>query len=166
MSKSSPWRRARARTSIERIESLFYRGKGAYVVGRGVLPAGRVTPHVLALRNGPRGLFVDAVLLAEDDVSILFSFTRSYFHVDADRPYDVMRFLRSLIPKKRIAEIYIAVGEPKQGKTELYRAVVDHIDECLAIALKAPAGSPVREVFGDPGRGARIERRARRRKSG
>ena len=46
------------------------------------------------------------------------------------------------------------------------KSLVDHIDECLAIALKAPAGSPVREMFGDPGRGGRLERRARRRRSG
>lgn len=138
--------------AIEHIESVFYRGKGAYVIGRVVLRAGVVTPLVLALRNGPEGIFVDAVLLDEDDVSILFSFTRSYFHVDVERPYDVMRFLRSLIPRKRIAEIYIALGEPKHGKTELYRAITDHIDESAERFGYAP-GTPglVMVVFTMPG---------------
>ncbi len=138
--------------AIEHLEPVFYQGKGAYVVGRLVLPAGKVSPLVLALRNGPRGIFVDAVLLEEDDVSILFSFTRTYFHVDTPRPYDVMRFLRSLIPKKRIAEIYIALGEPKQGKTELYRAIVDHIEESSDTFGFAP-GTPglVMVVFTMPG---------------
>lgn len=138
--------------AFESIESPFYQGKGAYVVGRLVLPAGVVVPLVMALRNGPEGLFVDAVLLEENDVSILFSFTRSYFHVAADRPYDVMRFLRSLIPKKRIAELYIAIGEPKQGKTELYRAIMDHIDETRDTFGFAP-GVPglVMHVFTMPG---------------
>ena len=138
--------------ALEVIEPVFYRGKGAYLVGRLVLPAGVVTPLVLALRNGPEGIFVDAVLVDEDDVSLLFSYTRSYFHVDAQRPYDVMRFLRSLIPKKRIAELYIAIGEPKQGKTELYRAVVDHIDETRDVFGFAP-GTPglVMVVFTMPG---------------
>jgi isocitrate dehydrogenase kinase/phosphatase len=106
----------------------------------------------MALRNGPEGVFVDAVLHEETDVSILFSFTRSYFHIEAERPYDVMRFLRSLIPKKRIAELYIAIGEPKQGKTELYRAVMDHIEETRDTFGFAP-GVPglVMVVFTMPG---------------
>lgn len=138
--------------ALEVIESPFFRGKGAYLVGRLVLAAGVVLPHVMALRNGPRGVFVDAVLHDENEVSILFSFTRSYFHVEAERPYDVMRFLRSLIPKKRIAELYIAIGEPKQGKTELYRAMVDHIDETHERFGPAP-GVPglVMVVFTMPG---------------
>jgi isocitrate dehydrogenase kinase/phosphatase len=138
--------------ALETIESVFYHGKGAYLVGRLVLPAGVVAPLVYALRNGPEGIFVDAVLLEEDDVSILFSFTRSYFHVEAPRPYDVMRFLRSLIPKKRIAELYIAIGENKQGKTELYRAMMDHIDETHDRFGFAP-GTPglVMVVFTMPG---------------
>jgi isocitrate dehydrogenase kinase/phosphatase len=138
--------------ALEVVEAPFFQGKGAYLVGRLVLPAGLVVPLVMALRNGPEGIFVDAVLHEENDVSILFSFTRNYFHVEAERPYDVMRFLRSLIPKKRIAEIYIAIGEPKQGKTELYRAVMDHIDETRDTFGFAP-GIPglVMVVFTMPG---------------
>jgi len=115
--------------ALEVIPEPFYRGSGAYLIARAVLPAGAVFPIVLCVRHGEGGAYVDAVLLEEKDVSILFSFTRSYFHVATERPYDVMRFLRSLIPRKRIAEIYIALGEPKQGKTELYRALMDHIEE-------------------------------------
>jgi isocitrate dehydrogenase kinase/phosphatase len=115
--------------ALETLRPLFYRGKGAYVVGRLVFAAGVVMPIVLALRNGPRGVFVDAVLLGRKDVSVLFSYTRSYFHVEVERPYDVMRFLRSLMPRKPIAELYIAIGEAKQGKTELYRGLMEHIDD-------------------------------------
>ncbi len=115
--------------AVEMLRPLFFQGKGAYLVGRMLLPAGAVLPLVLAMRNGPAGVRVDAVLLDATDVSNLFSFTRSYFHVDVERPYDVMRFLRSLIPKKPIADIYIALGEPKQGKTELYRALMDHFED-------------------------------------
>lgn len=118
-----------ALVAVEVIPEPFHRGTGAYVIARAVLPAGAVFPIVLCLRHGPDGVYVDAVLLEEKDVSILFSFTRGYFHVAIERPYDVMRFLRSLIPRKRIAEIYIGLGEPKQGKTELYRALMDHIEE-------------------------------------
>lgn len=115
--------------ALEVIRPLFFQGKGAYIVGRLFLPAGAVVPVVLALRNRAHGLFVDAVLIGRGDVSVLFSVTRSYFMVDVERPYDVMRFLRSLMPKKPIAELYIAIGEPKQGKTELYRGLVEHIED-------------------------------------
>jgi isocitrate dehydrogenase kinase/phosphatase len=115
--------------ALEVIRPLFFQGKGAYIVGRLVLPAGNVIPVVLALRNRGHGLFVDAVLIGRSDVSVLFSVTRGYFMVDAERPYDVMRFLRSLMPKKPIAELYIAIGEAKQGKTELYRGLVEHIED-------------------------------------
>jgi isocitrate dehydrogenase kinase/phosphatase len=84
-------------------------------------------PLVLALRNEPEGILVDAVLLTENEVSILFSFTRSYFHVDVARPYDLVRFLRRLMPRKRVAELYISIGQNKHGKTELYRDLLRHL---------------------------------------
>ncbi len=139
--------------ALEIIDHPFYRGTAAYLVGRAVLPAGVVFPVVFAIRHHPDGgVYVDAVLDREDDVSMLFGFTRSYFQVEAPCPYEVMRFLRSLIPKKRIAEIYIAIGEPKQGKTELYRAMMDHIAETADTFGHAP-GVPglVMVVFTMPG---------------
>lgn len=106
----------------------FFRGKAAYVVGRLVSSGGPV-PLALALRNGPRGLFVDAVLTQEADLSILFSFTRSYFHVATERPFDVVAFLSSLMPGKRRAELYISLGHVKQGKTELFRDLRQRFDQ-------------------------------------
>jgi len=110
----------------EVVRSVFYRGQAAYVVG--LLYAGSVRlPMVMALRHEPGGVVVDAVLLTEDEVSILFSFTRSYFHVDVPRPYDLVRFLRRLMPRKRIAELYISIGQNKHGKTERYRDLLRHL---------------------------------------
>lgn len=110
----------------EVLRPVFFRGKGAYRVGRLRTGLGR-EPFVLSIRNGPRGLFVDAVLLGEADVSMVFGFTRSYFHVDSDRPYDLVSFLGEILPRKGRGELYIAVGEPKQGKTELYRDLPAHL---------------------------------------
>ncbi|MDP9145748.1 MAG: bifunctional isocitrate dehydrogenase kinase/phosphatase, partial [Actinomycetota bacterium] len=110
----------------EVVRSVFYRGQSAYIVG--LLYAGsHLIPLILALSNGHDGVFVDAVLLSENEASIVFSFTRSYFHVDVARPYDLVRFLRRLMPRKRTAEIYIAVGHNKHGKTELYRDLLRHL---------------------------------------
>ena len=115
--------------SIERVEmvrSVFYRGQRAYLVGR-VYSGLAVIPLILALANTDEGILVDAVLLEEDDVSTLFSFTRAYFHVEADRPYDLVRFLAALTPRKRSAELYISIGYNKHGKTGLYRDLFRHL---------------------------------------
>jgi isocitrate dehydrogenase kinase/phosphatase len=128
---------------IERAEilnSVFYRGIRAYFIGR--LWCGRIAvPLVLALQNGPHGVVVDAVLCAEDDVSILFSFTRAYFHVEAARPHDLVHFLQEIMPRKPVAELYIAIGYNRHGKTELYRHLLHHLnntDEQFIIAPGAP----------------------------
>ncbi len=110
----------------EVVRSVFYRGQSAYIVG--LLYAGSVRlPMVLSLRHEAGGVVVDAVLLTEDEASILFSFTRSYFAVDVRRPYDLVRFLRRLVPRKRIAELYISIGQNKHGKTERYRDLLRHL---------------------------------------
>lgn len=115
--------------SIERVEmvrNVFYRGQRAYLVGR-VYSGLALIPLVLALANTDAGIVIDAVLLEEDDVSTLFSFTRAYFHVEADRPYDLVRFLAALTPRKRSAELYISIGYNKHGKTGLYRDLFRHL---------------------------------------
>jgi isocitrate dehydrogenase kinase/phosphatase len=103
----------------EMLTSVHYRGKGAYLVGR-IFSGSDFFPLVLALLNTPGGIVVDAVILSENEVSILFSFTRSYFHVDVKRPNELVSFLKSIMPRKRIAELYISIGYNKHGKSELY----------------------------------------------
>jgi isocitrate dehydrogenase kinase/phosphatase len=110
----------------EVVRAVFYRGQSAYIVGLLYAGSHRI-PLIIALSNGDDGVFVDAVLLTENEASIVFSFTRSYFHVDVARPYDLVRFLRRLMPRKRVAEIYIAIGQNKHGKTELYRDLLRHL---------------------------------------
>lgn len=110
----------------EVVRAVFYRGQSAYIVGLLYAGSHRI-PLIIALSNGEDGVFVDAVLLTENEASIVFSFTRSYFHVDVARPYDLVRFLRRLMPRKRVAEIYIALGQNKHGKTELYRDLLRHL---------------------------------------
>jgi len=110
----------------EMLNSVHYRGKGAYLVGR-MFNGSDVFPLVLALLNTPGGIIVDAVILSENDVSILFSFTRSYFHVDVNRPNELVNFLKSIMPRKRIAELYISIGYNKHGKSELYCDLLHHL---------------------------------------
>jgi len=114
---------------IEMIESIFFRGKGAYLVGS-AFPArdGQSLPLALALLHDRTGITLDAVLTGEDDIAVLFSFTRSYFRVETERPYELVRFLKTLMPRKRLAELYMAIGYHKHGKTEFYRDFLRHLD--------------------------------------
>lgn len=111
---------------VEMIRAPFFRGMGAYLVGRLFSGSHRI-PFALALLHSPAGIVVDAVLLDENSVSILFSFAHSYFHVEVDRVYDLVHFLKSMMPRKRTGELYISLGYHKHGKTELYRDLLDHL---------------------------------------
>ncbi len=113
--------------AIEILKPVFYRNKGAYLIGR-VVGGNRLMPLALALLHTDGGIAVDAALTTEDEVSIVFSFTHSYFHVDVERPHDTIHFLKSLMPLKRVAELYIALGYNKHGKTELYRDLLRHLE--------------------------------------
>lgn len=118
-------------TALDMVHPVFYRGKGAYLVGRIVRPPDapqRVIPLLLALENRDRGLRVDAAIDDYDEISTVFSFTRSHFCVDTERPHDLIRFLKSLLPHKRIAELYITLGYNKHGKTELYWDFLRHLE--------------------------------------
>ncbi len=114
---------------IDMARSIFYRGMGAYLIGR-IICGSALIPLAVALLNTDDGIIVDGVMLSTDDVSILFSFTRSYFHVEVERPYDLIQFLKSILPQKRIAELYISTGFSKHGKTELYRELLEHMTVC------------------------------------
>jgi isocitrate dehydrogenase kinase/phosphatase len=113
--------------AIEVVPTPFYRNKGAYLVGRLVTAKGSL-PLVLPIVNDKEGLRVDAVLTSSDDVSVVFSFTRSYFHVELECPRAMVEFLRALMPRKPIDELYTSLGYHKHGKTELVRALLRHME--------------------------------------
>jgi isocitrate dehydrogenase kinase/phosphatase len=113
--------------SIDVLRPIFYRNKGAYVVGR-LRWLNRVSPVVLPVLDGDDGLYVDAVLLSELAASRMFGYTRSYFHVLCRRPAAVVGFLKSLLPVKPVAELYTSIGYSQHGKTNLFRALYRHME--------------------------------------
>jgi isocitrate dehydrogenase kinase/phosphatase len=122
---------------VEVIRPVFYQMTRAYVVGR-IKGDGYVLPLAIAFRNGERGVLVDAVMLRESDVSVLFSFTRSYFHVDLERVGEAVHFLRDLVPRKPVSELFTVLGRAKQGKTERFREIFRHLDETGDRFVMAP----------------------------
>jgi len=125
--------------ALETLPVVFYRNKGAYLVSR-CRRGTELVPLVLALLNGPAGVTVDAVLTSSDDVSVVFGFTRSYFHVEVARPLDVIDFLSSLMPLKRLDEIYTSIGFNRHGKTAFYRALYEHLEDNPAARFEVAEG--------------------------
>ena len=119
---------ARGPIELDVVRSVFYRNKGAYVVGR-LRRDGTTLPLVLPLLNAERGIVVDAVLLTPNEASVVFGFSWSYFRVDVPRPRELVDFLTSIMPFKRIDELYNGIGYNKHGKTELFRNLMAYLED-------------------------------------
>jgi isocitrate dehydrogenase kinase/phosphatase len=162
---------------LEMLRPVFFRNKGAYLVGRIVTPAGHM-PLILALVHRANGIILDAVLLTADDASIVFGFSRSYFQADIDYPAAVVAVLSSIMPRKRVDELYTSIGHHKHGKRELYRTLMQELekpdtrferaagDEGLVMSVfTLPSLSVVlkviKDTFGQPKRITRDEVRAK-----
>jgi isocitrate dehydrogenase kinase/phosphatase len=123
---------------VELLKPIFYRNKGAYLVGR-IYCSDRQMPFVIPLINNERGaMYVDTAIFDTDDVSIIFSFTRSYFMVDTPIPGQIVAFLKKLMPNKEISELYNAIGQNKHGKTEFYRSFLNHLQNSEDQFIIAP----------------------------
>jgi isocitrate dehydrogenase kinase/phosphatase len=119
--------RLRANFQIQVLSSLFYRNKGAYLIGK-IVNGFNETPMVLPILHNEHGqLVIDTALFTQDDLLILFSFARAYFMVDMAVPSAYVQFLRSLMPRKPRSEIYSALGLQKQGKNAFYRDFLYHL---------------------------------------
>ena len=120
------------------LEHHFFRNKGAYIVGR-IVAGTDSMPFVLpVLHNEEGAVYVDTVLFGSDKVSILFSFTRSYFLVDASIPSQYVLFLQQLMPAKPISEIYSSMGYNKHGKTYYHRCAYRHMQSTTDKFMIAP----------------------------
>lgn len=111
---------------FEFIDTFFYQSARAYMIGRIIMQKG-ILPIVVAFRNTDDGIDVDAVFLDEDEVSIVFSYTRSYYFADPSSVVGAVHFIHSILPKKPIDELYTVLGRLRQGKTERYRTFTRHL---------------------------------------
>ncbi|EPK6165039.1 bifunctional isocitrate dehydrogenase kinase/phosphatase [Providencia stuartii] len=107
---------------------LFYRNKAAWLVGKLVIN-NEVHPFLLPIHHGAdHKIYVDTCLTGFDEASIVFGFARSYFMVYAPFPAALVFWLREILPSKSIAELYMAIGCQKHGKTEYYREYLAFIN--------------------------------------
>jgi isocitrate dehydrogenase kinase/phosphatase len=115
-------------TETQVLKSVFYRNKAAYLIGRTYI-GGKWMPFIIPFLHGPKGIFVDTLIFDRKIMAHLFSFTRSYYMVQADVPSQLVAFLYSVISHKKIHELYNAIGFNKHGKTEFYRDFLLHLRE-------------------------------------
>ena len=144
--------RTRTNFQIQVLSSMFFRNKGAYIVGKIIngfdeVPFALPVLHVQsspvsanaadcacagdaqgdAASSAEGRLAIDAALFGEDDLLLVFSFARAYFMVNMEVPSAYVHFLRSLMPRKPRSEIYSAIGLQKQGKNLFYRDFLAHL---------------------------------------
>ena len=112
---------------FDMLDAVFYRNKGAYLIGRVCSPAGE-TPFIVALLNDQcNGLTIDALITDANHMAVVFGFARAYFFVDCYYPNLLINFLQRLIPDKTSADLYASIGFHKQGKTQFYRDLLTHL---------------------------------------
>ena len=130
--------RAQPDLQVQVLNSLFFRNKGAYIIGR-LVNDGHDYPFAIPILQNERGeIYLDALLIGEDRLLVLFSFARAYFFVDMEVPAAYVSFLRWLMPRKPRAELYMAVGLAKQGKTLFYRDLHYHLKHSTDQFVEAP----------------------------
>ncbi len=130
------------------LESPFYRNKASYLVGRMVYGE-TIRPVIIPLMNNEEGaIYVDSLLTQKRRVEAVFSFARAYFMVKTPVPTATVEFLRSILPEKNLADLYMSIGFHKQAKNEFYRDLLKHLEQSDDEFIIAP-GTPglVMQVF-------------------
>jgi isocitrate dehydrogenase kinase/phosphatase len=123
---------------IHVLSNLFFRNKGAYLIGR-FINGGRIAPFAVPVLRDEHGqIYIDTVLFSLDQIGTLFSFTRAYFLVDMEAPSAYVDFLRTLLPHKPASELYTMVGLQKQGKTLFFRDFLHHLRHSTDSFVIAP----------------------------
>ena len=127
-----------AHSHLQVANELFYRNKAAWLVGKLITPSATL-PFLLPLHRSDDGeLFVDTCLTTSAEASIVFGFARSYFMVYAPLPAATVEWLGEILPGKPNAELYMAIGCQKHGKTESYREYLNYINASNEQFIEAP----------------------------
>ena len=127
-----------ANHQIQVLSSPFFRNQTAYIVGR-VVNGVQTYPFVVPIKHDGDGkLYVDALLMDDADLAVLFSANRAYFLVDMEVPSAYIGFLRAMLPDKTSAELYTMVGLQKAGKNLFFRDFLHHLKHSRDKFIIAP----------------------------
>ncbi len=148
--------------AAEFIDGALFRNRGAYLVGRLAAPGRAPLPVLVAVLNGPSGLYVDAVLHESDQLQYVFSSTLANFHIANPHYHELAAFLHELMPKRPLGLHYSTIGFNHVGKTavmeELLReraesgepfATAPGFRGTVAIGFTAPSSRYVMKIIRD-----------------
>ena len=127
-----------AELEVQMLKTVFYRNKAAYLIGKIVTNKGTWPVALPLLINVEGLLYVDTIICDADELSVVFSFSRSYFMADTPSPAHLVAYLHTLLPQKTRSELYAALGYHKHGKTEFYRDFMVHLQTSTDEFVIAP----------------------------
>jgi isocitrate dehydrogenase kinase/phosphatase len=133
-----PWAHLEPNHQIQVLGSAFYRNKAAYVLGKIVNGHEELSFAVPVLHGEDGRCALDAIVLGEERLSVLFSLSRAYFMVDMEVPSGYVDFLRTMTPAQARADLYTMIGLGKQGKTLFYRDLLQHLHHSKDVFVEAP----------------------------
>jgi isocitrate dehydrogenase kinase/phosphatase len=130
--------RLEANHQIQVLCSPFFRNQTAYVVGR-VVNGIHTYPFVVPIKHDADGrLYLDALLMEDAELAILFSANRAYFLVDMEVPSAYIDFLHAALADKTPSELYTMVGLQKAGKNLFFRDFLHHLKHSRDKFIIAP----------------------------
>ena len=113
--------------ALDVIEAGFFRDRRAFIVGRWILADDGMVPFVVALQNGPKGIYADAVLHRVSDIHDLFSSALANFHVTTRLYYQTCVFLFSLMPRRPFGHQYSTIGFNHVGKVAILNEITEQV---------------------------------------
>jgi isocitrate dehydrogenase kinase/phosphatase len=113
--------------ALDVIEAGFFRDRSAFIVGRWLLADDSMVPCVIALLNGPQGIYADAVLHRVSDIHDLFSSALANFHVTTRLYYQTCVFLFSLMPRRPFGHQYSTIGFNHVGKVAILNEIAEQV---------------------------------------
>ncbi|MGB6353048.1 MAG: isocitrate dehydrogenase kinase/phosphatase AceK regulatory subunit, partial [Steroidobacteraceae bacterium] len=118
---------AAAPLALDIINAGFFRDRNAFIVGRWHLADDGTVPFVVALLNGPGGIYADAVLHRVSDIHDLFSSALANFHVTTRLYYQTCVFLFSLMPRRPFGHHYSTIGFNHVGKIVILNEIAEQV---------------------------------------
>lgn len=131
-------RKAQLNFQLSVIRHAFFRNKAAYIVGRMINGREETAFALPILNNEKGGLYIDALVWGERQLSVVFSYSQAYFMMEHLVPSAVVSFLQQLLPRRNPSELYSAIGLHKQGKSAFYRDFLHHLRHSSDEFIVAP----------------------------
>ena len=127
---------------VQVLRTLFFRNKGAYLIGRFVNDGELLPFAVPILRDSQGRLYLDTVLFGSERIEALFNFARAYFMVDMDVPSAYVRFLTHAdADQARVRAVHDARASTSRARRSSTATCSQHLQALAATASSSRPAS-------------------------